>query len=194
MKNTATEKKSLKGICAFCTGEIEKSKMTQHLKYCKSRASAISVAEASIKDTGEAEKTKFFHISAEGRYNPQYWMHIELSATAVLEDLDFFFRDTWVECCDHLSAFQVGDISYSDDPEDFYFGEEGEGEEDIDEEEEGEEAGNAINLEDLPPQLVDAMTPELLLKLKEFSTTEDMVAFLKEEQKTFPKDLLFRAP
>ena len=195
MKNTPTEKKSFKGICAFCNSEVEKSKMTQHLKYCKSRAAAVAEAETTTKDAGEVEKTKFFHISAEGRYNPQYWMHLELPATADLDDLDFFFRDTWVECCDHLSAFQIGDTSYSDDPEDLYFGEEveGEGEDDANEEDEDEEAGNTLDLEDLPSELVEAMTPELLLKLKECSTTEDMVAFLKEEQKTFPKDISFRA-
>ncbi len=196
MKKTTTEKQSLKGLCYSCNSEIEKSKMTQHLKFCKQRAAAMA-AEASAKDTGTTEKTKFFHIVAEGRYNPQYWMHIELPATDILEDLDTFFRDTWVECCDHLSAFQIGDISYSDDPEDFYFGDaivDGQ-EDDTEEKEENEdeEEGNTLDLDDLPPQLVEAITPELLLKLKEFSTTDEMVAFLKEEQKAFPKDLLFRA-
>ncbi|HKV58653.1 MAG TPA: hypothetical protein VJO32_10235 [Ktedonobacteraceae bacterium] len=191
MKNTPAEKKSLKGICDFCKSEVEKSKMTQHLKYCKQRTVAIAV-EASGADVSEPVKTKFFHIVAEGRYNPQYWMHIELPATDVLEDLDFFFRDVWVECCSHLSAFQIGGISYSDEPEDFYFGDEVVNEEEEDTEEEDEEAGNELNLEDLPPQLVEAMTPELLQKLKEFSTTDEVVAFLKEEQKTFPQDLYLR--
>jgi hypothetical protein len=195
MKKTTAEKPNLKGLCYSCNSEVDKSKMTRHLKYCKQRAAAI-VAEASAKDTGTAEKTKFFHIVAEGRYNPQYWMHIELPAKDDLEDLDIFFRDIWVECCSHLSAFQIGDISYSNDPEDFYFGEEGEGDEDITEEEvdEGDEEGtNALHLANLPPQLVEAMTPEFLLKLQEFGNTDDLVVFLKEEQKTFPKDLYLRA-
>jgi hypothetical protein len=196
MKKTTAEKQSLTGLCYSCNSEVDKSKMTQHLKYCKQRAAALA-AEVSAKDAGTSEKIKFFHIVAEGRYNPQYWMHIELPATDDLEDLDFFFRDTWVECCGHLSAFQIGDISYSDDPEDFYFGEEGEGDEEItgeEEDEEDEEGANALNLENLPPQLVEAMTPEFLLKLKEFTNTDDLVVFLREELKSFPKDLLFRAP
>lgn len=200
MKKTTAEKPKLKGLCYFCNSEIEKSKMTQHLKFCKQRATDIA-AEASAVDAGTAEKTKFLHIVAEGRYNPQYWMHIELPATDILEDLDFFFRDTWVECCGHLSAFQIGDTSYSDEPEDFYFGDEivegeeaGTEEEVVDEEdEEDEEGSNELNLEELPPELVEVMTPELLLKLKEFTSTEDIVAFLKEEQKAFPKDLFLQA-
>ena len=196
MKKTTAEKQSLKGLCYSCNSEVDKSKMTQHLKYCKQRAAAIA-AEASAKDAGTAEKAKFFQIVAEGRYNPQYWMHIELPASDALDDLDFFFRDTWVECCGHLSAFQIGDISYSDDPEDLYFGDEiVDGQEEDTEEEvesEDEEEGHTLDLEALPPQLVEALTPELLLKLKEFSTSDEMVAFLKEEQKAFPKDLFFRA-
>jgi hypothetical protein len=195
MKKTTAEKQSLKGLCYSCNSEVDKSKMTQHLKYCKQRAAAIA-AEANAKDASTARKTKFFHIVAEGRYNPQYWMHIELPVTDDLEYLDIFFRDTWVECCDHLSAFQIGDISYSDDPEDFYFGEEGEGDEDIIEEEkdEGDEEGTkALNLENLPSQLVEAMTPEFLLKLQEFGNSDDLVVFLRDELKSFPKDLLFRA-
>lgn len=199
MKKTTAEKPNLKGLCYSCNSEVDKSKMTQHLKYCKQRAAAIA-AEASAKDDGTAAKTKFFHIVAEGRYNPQYWMHIELPATDDLEDLDIFFRDTWVECCDHLSAFQIGDISYSDDPEDLYFGDEIEEEgdagagdsEDVDVDE-GEEGAKALNLESLPPGLVEAMTPEFLLKLQEFDNTDDLVVFLREELQSFPKDMVFRA-
>ena len=200
MKKTTAEKPNLKGLCYSCNSEVDKSKMTQHLKYCKQRAAAIA-AEASAKDAGIAGKTKFYHIVAEGRYNPQYWMHIELPATDDLDDLDFFFRDTWVECCGHLSAFQIGDVSYSDDPEDLYFGEVVEDEEsagdagdkDVEEDAEDEEGANALHLENLPPQVVEAMTPEFLLKLKEFTDTDDLVAFLREELQSFPKDLLFRA-
>jgi hypothetical protein len=197
MKKTAAEKPNLKGLCYSCNSEVDKSKMTQHLKFCKQRAAAIA-AEASAENADTAEKTKFFHIVAEGRYNPQYWMHIELPATDNLDDLDFFFRDTWVECCGHLSAFQIGDVSYSDDPEDLYFGEEiedegDEGDKDVHEDEEAEEGANGLNLENLPPQLIEAMTPEFLLKLQEFDSADDLVVFLREELKSFPKDLLFRA-
>ncbi len=195
MKKPTAEKQSLKGLCSFCNSEIDKSKMTQHLKSCKQRAAAIA-AEAGAKDAGTAEKTKFFHIVAEGRYNPQYWMHIELPATDALDDLDYFLRDTWVECCGHLSAFQIGDISYSDDPEDLYFGEE---DADVDDEEgdegdeEDEEGANALDLENLPPQIVEAMTPEFLLKIQEFTDTDELVAFLRAELQSFPQDMFLRA-
>ncbi len=104
-----------KGVCKFCNGEFDKAKMTQHLKHCKQRAAAIAVG------TGDEAKQRLFHILAEGRYNPQYWMHLEIPASESLFALDRFLRDIWVECCDHLSSFEIGGTSYADEPEDFSF-------------------------------------------------------------------------
>ena len=42
MTNKAATKEISKGICSFCKGEFEKAKMTQHLKYCKQRATEIA--------------------------------------------------------------------------------------------------------------------------------------------------------
>jgi hypothetical protein len=39
-------------------------------------------------------------------------MHLEIPADATLEGLDQFLRDTWLECCGHLSAFTIGEERY----------------------------------------------------------------------------------
>jgi predicted RNA-binding Zn-ribbon protein involved in translation (DUF1610 family) len=52
------------------------------------------------------------HIIAEGRYDPMYWMHLQAPAEATLTELDDFLRWTWLECCGHLSAFDIGGTSY----------------------------------------------------------------------------------
>jgi hypothetical protein len=46
-------------------------------------------------------------------------MHLEVPADATLTDLDEFLRETWVECCEHLSAFRIAGVSYVsyDDPD-----------------------------------------------------------------------------
>jgi len=44
-----------------------------------------------------------------------YWMHLEVSAGTTLATLDHFLRDTWLECCGHLSAFTIGGVRYSVD-------------------------------------------------------------------------------
>jgi hypothetical protein len=40
-------------------------------------------------------------------------MHLEVSALADLGLLDAFLRDTWLECCGHMSAFEIEGITYS---------------------------------------------------------------------------------
>jgi hypothetical protein len=44
-----------------------------------------------------------------------YWMHLEVAAGTTLATLDRFLRDTWLECCGHLSAFEIGGVRYSVD-------------------------------------------------------------------------------
>jgi hypothetical protein len=109
-------KETYTGECEFCHTEIDKSKMTQHLKSCKQRKADLAAEAAKHDDT--QEKTKFFHLVVEGKYLPMYWMHLEVPATDTLDDLDSFLRDTWLECCGHLSAFQIADVSYMSQTDD----------------------------------------------------------------------------
>jgi hypothetical protein len=84
--------------------------MTRHLAKCQAgHAGAKAVRRKKVK-TG-----KLYHVLVQGKYNPQYWLHLELPATATLADLDAFLRDIWLECCGHLSAFDIGEVRYSVD-------------------------------------------------------------------------------
>ncbi len=76
-------KPSYAGICKFCRGEFEKAKMSQHLKHCKERA-RMEAETAKSPEGKQFIRTKLFHIVLEGKYNPQYWMHIEVPAEAQL--------------------------------------------------------------------------------------------------------------
>src|SRR6266487_2991409 len=202
---TQTERNTMtKGICEFCKSEIDKAKMTQHLKHCKQRAAVNAANDA---DTGDEarQKEKLFHILAEGRYNPQYWMHIEIPASESLFTLDRFLRDIWVECCGHLSSFEIGGTSYADEPEDFSFEivgaeadeEEDEVEEDEENEEEGEEEED-LSPEELAaeigkfldeelPELRNRLPDELQVELRKPRSRDDLVAFFKERLKSLPK-------
>lgn len=96
-------RQTTKGTCVFCDGEFSKSGMTRHLQTCKQRPATPS----SGRKTGSV-----LHIVAEGRYEPMYWLHLEAPAQATLTELDDFLRWTWLECCGHLSAFDIGGTSY----------------------------------------------------------------------------------
>ena len=197
-KKTATRETS-KGICDFCKGEFDKSKMSQHLKYCKQRIASMETTKSQ-----EPEKTKLFHLVVEGRDLPMYWMHLEMPADATLSELDDFLRAIWLECCDHLSAFRIGKASYLSQTQDMYWefdapnstAEEESGEE---EKEEKEEEADEGELEDLSPvEMVEGLLevlsdefqsglanvplPELEAKLSELLTTRLGISLTPEMQ------------
>ncbi len=41
-----------------------------------------------------------------------WWMHLALAPSTTLRDLDQFLRTMWLECCGHLSAFEVGGMRF----------------------------------------------------------------------------------
>ena len=45
-------------------------------------------------------------------------MHVAVPVTAPLSKLDDFLRHTWLECCGHLSAFEIGGKRYASKPMD----------------------------------------------------------------------------
>ena len=98
-----------KGQCHLCGGTFSKSAMTKHLKSCKQKEKKTETSSSSR----GSRKTEIFHLLVEGRYSPDYWMHLEVPADAALEDLDSFLRRIWLECCGHMSAFTIEGKTYS---------------------------------------------------------------------------------
>lgn len=103
-----------KGRCFFCNSVFSKAAMTKHITSCKAKATS----EAALQKSRRSSKNnKSFHILVEGRYLPEYWMHLEVKAKATLDDLDEFLRDIWLECCGHMSAFTIGGRTFISGPE-----------------------------------------------------------------------------
>src|SRR5947209_14383328 len=184
-----------KGICSFCNGEFGKGKMTQHLlKYCKQRAAHIAVE---AEDTTQ-QKARLFHISVEGKYNPRYWLHLEIPASESLSTLDDFLRAIWLERYEHLSGFKIDGTSYSLEGDDYVFlGAEKVIVEGVQTDE--SEFDNTVNgeeiLKDFPPEYVDAIPSEVLAELrKSWSDEYDLVAFLKEKLKSIHRGGYPRTP
>ncbi len=105
---------SSKGTCSFCAGSYAKSAMSRHLKACQDRKAENE--GASGKGSGRGGTKTIFHLQVEGLYLPMYWLHIEIPAKATLEDLDRFLRAIWLECCGHLSSFEISGESFISEP------------------------------------------------------------------------------
>lgn len=108
--------KRTKGKCKYCGKEYTFGYMNKHLPNCEERQKKLAEKMGS-KTCG------YFDLAVYGKYNRDYWLFIEMKETATLKDLDQFLRDIWLECCGHLSAFDIDGISYEVVPEnDLYWG------------------------------------------------------------------------
>lgn len=101
------------GKCQLCNETFSKQAMSRHLKSCIEKS-----ASAKSPSGRKAKAADTFLISVEGRYLPQYWMHLEARADATLGDIDGLLRYVWLECCGHLSSFNVAGKRYDSTPDD----------------------------------------------------------------------------
>jgi hypothetical protein len=86
------------GRCLKCKGVVPKSSMTRHLAKCLDENPGPLRLHYLVVDQGP------------------YFLHLEAAETATLGDLDRLLRKIWLECCDHMSGFQIGGERYDYDP------------------------------------------------------------------------------
>lgn len=109
--------KQSKGFCKYCGKEYTRGGMLRHLASCKERADRLS-------DENAKTKCGYFQVVISGKYDKEYWLIIEISENTTLKELDQFLRDIWLECCGHLSAFEINGTQYEVMPvEDCFWGE-----------------------------------------------------------------------
>lgn len=109
--------KRIKGKCKYCGKEYTLSYMKRHLSECKERKARIA-AEKGTRQCG------YFELVIYPKYGKNYWLFIEVQETAALMDIDSFLRDIWLECCGHLSAFEINGTRYESMPmDDVFWGE-----------------------------------------------------------------------
>jgi len=96
------------GKCNLCGELVGRASMTRHLSACCQREPSrlLPVSEKRL-------NVPSFHLAVEGRAAAAYWMHLAMPLTAPLSKLDGFLRHTWLECCGHLSAFEIDRKRYA---------------------------------------------------------------------------------
>lgn len=107
--------KQTKGYCKYCAKEYTRTGIVKHLVSCKERK---------VKLEDLKEEVSYYELVLYGKYNKDYWLVIQINENATLQDLDQFIRNIWVECCGHLSAFEICGQRYEAFPqEDCFWGE-----------------------------------------------------------------------
>jgi len=86
-----------RGICAICSKEFSKSQMTRHVAACVQ---------------GKQSAETCLHLTVQGLHAKHYWLHLATQPSAKLADLDNYLRHIWLECCGHLSAFEIDGEQY----------------------------------------------------------------------------------
>ncbi len=105
------------GKCFLCGETLAKNAVRRHLAKCL----------PAHEEAGKGQPLRLFHLQVEGDIEPAYWLHLEIPASATLEKLDDYLRAIWLECCGHLSAFEIcgqryevategADFSFYDEP------------------------------------------------------------------------------
>ena len=104
-------KEKVRGACAFCGKDFTAAGMTKHLDACPDRKRAVETAEASRRKI-----QPLYHLRIGDAYDKgRYWLHLEISGTAELADLDHYLRAIWLECCGHLSEFEIGNRAFREE-------------------------------------------------------------------------------
>jgi len=103
MKNQENKMKKTEGICKYCKKSFAGNAIARHLSSCRDKI------DANLQDGGDE---KIFLISAKAG---PFWVYFEANASDKLKQIDSFLRKLWLECCGHLSAFNIGNNYYNSD-------------------------------------------------------------------------------
>ena len=101
------------GKCNLCGEIVGQASVTRHLG-----ASRKLGASRLISASEKRPLASSFQMAIEGRDAKAYWMHVAVPVTDPLSKLDDFLRHTWLECCGHVSAFEIDGMRYASAPMD----------------------------------------------------------------------------
>lgn len=90
------------GICQLCKERTSKSGMIKHLAVCAPKYDSRSGAPYEL-----------FQFRVEGKGAAMFWIDVEVRGESPIRRLDDLLRRVWLECCGHMSAFEINGCRYS---------------------------------------------------------------------------------
>jgi hypothetical protein len=116
VKKTGTE-----GNCLYCSNSYSGiTMMTRHLESCEKRKNFYLEMNEKIRNIPQSNNIVFL-LSISSKNYPEYWMFVEIDGRSKLKAMDNFLRDTWLECCGHLSSFTIKGTRYESQLDPFPF-------------------------------------------------------------------------
>lgn len=83
--------------CRVCSNTYSSRGMTRHIKSC-------------LKKHGDSQQG--VHLRITDTWDSTFWMQVIAAADATLAELDLLLRKVWLECCGHLSEFEISGVRY----------------------------------------------------------------------------------
>jgi len=87
---------------------MTRSGLARHLGTCPGRLEVQAEA-----DRSRRHRQTLYHLQVQDAWMGSFWLHLEMRGNATLDDLDYYLRAIWLECCGHLSAFELGHVTYT---------------------------------------------------------------------------------
>lgn len=98
------------GKCFCCGKEISKTGIIRHLDACEKRWGGRCLQR----------ECDIYTLVIKDEYQKEYWLVVEVAENTKLSEIDQFLRDIWLECCGHMSEFEIGGIRYWSNPSQDY--------------------------------------------------------------------------
>ena len=95
-----SDTRTRRGTCKICKRSIAASGMGRHLQTHIPKVGRRTHYVIRVDDRGP------------------FWMFLQVPATFTLKRIDAYLRNTWLECCGHLSMFIINGTIYDSDPDD----------------------------------------------------------------------------
>jgi len=99
------------GMCNVCGITLYGNEAYSHFGRCVEARHGIRASRTAPKGRHRLSH-RTVHISVRSMERP-HWMELGVRADATLYELDRFLRSIWLECCGHLSHFDIGGVVYS---------------------------------------------------------------------------------
>ena len=103
---------TIPGTCCICDQTLPGDRVRRHLLQCIESRFGIKPPPAPRRRDRRRNAQRTACLSVRTREQP-HWMELGVRCDVTLHQLDRFLRGIWLECCGHVSHFEIRDQVYS---------------------------------------------------------------------------------